>query len=192
MRNHHFGAGTVAGAALLVTALWPRIAVPQPLPEPTRTPVPRYVGAAACASCHKSKATGNQFESWRESAHARAYRALGSPEAKAIGARLGLEGDPQVAPRCLRCHTTAAGESKGRLAGSFDAAEGVQCEACHGPGSEYSKIQNMIQIETAERLGLRHPGAAVCRKCHNEECPVFTGFDHAASVKKIGHPLAPL
>ncbi len=192
MRNHHFGAGTVAGAALLVTALWPRDAVPQSPPEPSRTPVPQYLGAAACASCHKSKATGNQFETWKASAHARAYRTLGTAQAKAIGARLGLQGEPQLAPRCLRCHTTAAGESRGRIAESFDVAEGVQCEACHGPGSEYSKIQNMIQIESAVKLGLQHPDATVCKKCHNDECPTFAGFDHAASVKKIKHSLAPL
>jgi hypothetical protein len=192
MRNHRSLIGTLPALALLAGVLWPRAAVPQAPPDPARAPVLQYVGAKGCASCHKSKATGNQFEVWQASAHARAYQTLATPEAKAIAVKLGLDKEPQQAPRCLVCHTTAAGESRGRIAESFDVTQGVQCEACHGPGSEYSKIQHMIKLESAVNLGLRHPDAKACKKCHNEESPTYKRFDYAAGLKKIEHRLAPL
>jgi hypothetical protein len=192
MHNHRSTIGTLAVLSLLVTVLWPRAADPQPPPDIAPAPVLQYVGAKGCASCHKSKATGNQVEVWQATAHARAWQTLATPEAKAIAAKLGIDKDPQQVPRCLSCHTTAAGESRSRIAESFDVTQGVQCEACHGPGSEYSKIQHMIQLESAVKLGLRHPDAKACKKCHNEESPTFKGFDYAAGLKKIEHRLAPL
>jgi len=155
-------------------------------------PVPQYIGAKGCASCHKSKATGNQYGTWQASPHARAFETLGTPAAVEVAKQLGIDRDPQTVPRCLACHTTAAGVLKGRLAGSFDIAAGVQCEACHGPGSEYSKIQHMIKHDTALQVGLEIPSAKTCTSCHNQESPTFKGFDYASALKKIAHPLAPL
>lgn len=192
MRTRHGSIRTLLASiltpAVLVSSAWPAAAQTPAQPAP----VPQYVGAKACASCHKSKATGNQYESWKATAHARAYEILGTPAAVEVARKLGIESDPQTVPRCLACHTTAVGVLKGRLADSFEVAAGVQCEACHGPGSEYSKIQHMIKYEMALQVGLLVPSAKTCTKCHNEESPTFKGFDYAPALKKIAHPLAPL
>lgn len=192
MQDHRSAIGTLVCTTLLLLGPGLASTVAQPKTEETQTLVLQYVGAKACASCHKSKATGNQIEAWQASAHARAYRTLATPEAKAVAQKLGIDTNPQQVPRCLMCHTTAAGEPRSRIAESFDQAEGVQCEACHGPGSEYSKIQHMIKQEAALSLGLRVPDAKSCRKCHNEESPTYKGFDYKTALKAIQHRLAPL
>ena len=192
MRDHRSTIGSLAALAALAAVVWPRAAAPQPPTDSAPAPVIQYVGAKGCASCHKSKATGNQFEVWQASAHARAYQTLATPEAKAIAVKLGIDKEPQQVPRCLSCHTTAAGEVRSRIAESFEVTQGVQCETCHGPGSQYSQIQHMIRLESAVKLGLRHPDAKACKKCHNEESPTFKGFDYVKASKKIEHRLAPL
>jgi hypothetical protein len=177
---------------LLAAAFVAGLGRAQEKPDPAQGPVLRYIGVKGCASCHKSKATGNQIEAWKATAHARAYQTLATAEAREVAKKLGIDKDPQEVPRCLGCHTTAAGELKSRLSEDFDLSEGVQCEACHGPGSEYSKIQHMIKHEVAIQMGLQAPKATTCKRCHNEESPTFKGFDYAAALKKIAHPLAPL
>jgi len=196
MRTHHDPIRALLVSTLALTFLaagaWLATAQTSSQSGGKSAPVPQYIGAKGCASCHKSKATGNQYASWEATAHARAYQTLGTPAAAELAKKLGIDSDPQTVPRCLACHTTAAGVLKGRLAESFDVAEGVQCEACHGPGSEYSKIQHMIKHETALQVGLEVPNAKTCTKCHNEESPTFKGFDYTSALKKIAHPLAPL
>jgi hypothetical protein len=164
---------------------------PQPGTDAAK-PVPKYVGVKACASCHKSKATGNQVEAWKATAHALAFLTLGTEAAREVAKKAGLAGDPRTSPQCVACHTTAAGVPRVRIQDDFDASQGVQCEACHGPGSEYSKIQHMIKHETALELGLVIPDVKTCKRCHNAESPTFKGFDYASALKKIRHPLAPL
>ena len=43
-----------------------------------------YVGARKCKTCHKSEAQGEQHPIWLKGAHAKAYEALASDEAKAF------------------------------------------------------------------------------------------------------------
>lgn len=171
----------LCGAALLA---WPQAA-------PTAEPPPlQFVGAEECGRCHKSKGTGNQLEPWKNSAHARAFKTLSGDSAVAIAKKLGIAEEPQASPRCLPCHTTGAGHSKAHFGDFFDVTQGVQCESCHGPGSEYGRIEHMIKRAEARELGLIEPTAAVCRKCHNADSPTFKGFDFAKAVQKIRHPLA--
>lgn len=182
----------IAAAALF--AAGPRgtgAADPQPGAE-TEKPVPKYVGVKACAACHKSKATGNQMRAWETTAHARAFETLGTEAAREVAKKAGLADDPRSSPKCVACHTTAAGVSRVRLGADYEASRGVQCEACHGPGSEYSKIQHMIKHEAALQMGLEIPDAKTCKRCHNATSPTFKGFDYTSALKRIRHPLAPL
>jgi hypothetical protein len=156
-----------------------------------KNPPPKYVGAKACASCHKSAATGNQYKVWQVSAHAKAYEVLASDKAADIAAAQHLSTEPQKTPACLSCHTTGAGAPKSRFTEDFDATQGVQCEACHGAGEAYGKIEHMIMHSQARERGLIEPTAAVCVKCHNAKSPTFKGFDYAAAVKQVRHKLAP-
>jgi hypothetical protein len=131
-----------------------------------------YVGVAKCKMCHSSKALGGQqYKVWEKSKHAVALDAL--------------KGDDAKNPECLGCHTTG-----GNL-------PGVQCEACHGPGSKYRspKIMSKKAYKTdrdaarkaALDAGLIIPTEEVCKKCHNEKSPQFKGFDFAAYKEKIKH-----
>jgi len=51
----------------------------------------------------------------------------------------------------------------------------VQCEACHGAGSDYKKMSIMKDREKAVANGLEIPSQATCNGCH-------TGDDHSKSV----------
>ncbi len=110
---------------------------------------PTYVGAKKCKMCHKV-----EYNSWMNTHHAQATEL----------AKKGAEGRT-FGPECLKCHATNADES----------LPGVQCEACHGPGSAYKKMSVMKDLEKAKANGLKLVGQATCDGCH-------TGEDHSKKV----------
>ncbi len=138
--------------------------------------------------CHKSKTKGDQYSKWSSTRHANAYYTLGTPEAKVIAEKRGVSGDPQKAPECLKCHVTAYGVDESLVAASFKMPDGIQCETCHGPGSDYKKGAIMKDLTKAMEAGLIMPTEALCVKCHNEDSPNFKGFNFEESFKKISHP----
>lgn len=146
-----------------------------------------YVGAQKCGMCHKSEAKGNQFKVWQESKHAQAYHLLASDEAETMAKNAGIEGDPQKAPECLKCHVTAWGVDTALLGEKFNMEDGVQCERCHGAGGDYAKMSIMKDKDKAIENGLIIPTEATCRGCHNEKSPAFKGFDFEERWKKIDH-----
>lgn len=109
-----------------------------------------YVGAEKCKTCHMK-----QYNSWKETKMANAFAALKPEE--------------QKDEKCVSCHTTGAGKSATVL-------EGVQCEGCHGPGSEYKAMGTMKDLAKAKAAGLIVPDEAMCKTCHNEKSPTFKGF----------------
>lgn len=151
----------------------------------------QYVGAKKCKICHKKAEDGEQYRIWSESAHAKAYETLASPESIEIGKKVGID-EPQKSDKCLKCHVTGHGEAAEMFGRKYDIAEGVTCEACHGPGSKYKSKKKMIAIYNGEldgaTLGLVEPNEETCKKCHNDGSPTFTGFDYEEYVKKIAHP----
>ena len=149
------------------------------------------IGAPKCKSCHKAK-TGDQWKAWTESAHARAFETLASDEAKKIAADNGL-GDPQAEDACLKCHATrvflGAGVAISEKAKYAD-SEGVGCEACHGPGSDYRPKNIMTDPEAARAAGMVSVKSGdACARCHNEESPTFRNFDFEESWAEIAHPV---
>lgn len=102
-----------------------------------------YTGAEACATCHPA-----QHDNWLQSAHAGAYKTL---------ADKGRNFDTE----CLSCHTTGYGETGGYDVSQADASPllGVQCESCHGPGSNHKEKGTI----------LRTVGPDVCVSCHAEK-----------------------
>lgn len=152
---------------------------------------PKYVGANACKACHLTPKSGAAFKIWQESKHAKAIENLAGPAAKEIGQKKGIA-DPQKSDACLKCHDTAFGMPSAQLAPTFKPGEGVGCEVCHGPGSEYKAMQVMKDITAGkikgETVGLMKPDEKVCLKCHNSESPTFKGFNFAEYVKKVAHP----
>lgn len=149
---------------------------------------PELVGAPKCKVCHRAK-TGDQWKIWTESPHARAYETLASTAAAKIAADMGL-GDPQQEAACLKCHATKASLGEDVVVNekaNYADSEGVGCEACHGPGSDYKARKVMLDPEAARAAGLvMNTG---CRKCHNKESPTFRKFDYETQWVAIAHPV---
>ena len=155
---------------------------------------PVYVGAQVCASCHASQAIGNQYSKWLASKHAHAWAVLARPESKEMAKISGLRQDPEKAPICLGCHQTAYNNEEWEKDDTFWPEAGVQCETCHGPGSEYANDATMRDRDAAIKAGLRLPDKTVCINCHIEKGS-HTAVLHTAPVdldkglKEIAHPL---
>jgi hypothetical protein len=152
----------------------------------------KFVGAGKCKMCHSSDKKGAQYKSWEASKHSKAYQNLGTAEAKAAGAKVGVT-DPQNDPKCLKCHVTAYGVDAKFLDKKYAKEEGVSCESCHGAGEMYVDKKAMEGISQGttkpESVGLIIPTEELCKKCHNAESPTFTGFNFEEMHKKIAHPM---
>ncbi|GAB4256827.1 multiheme c-type cytochrome [Deferrisoma sp.] len=118
---------------------------------------PVFAGASACGECHPRHA-----EAWRDGRHA---RALGL-----------LRGADRKNPECLRCHTTGFGTPAGYRLGtkSRSLLAGVQCEACHGPGS----LHPAAEISRGPR-----DAAEACAECHRGDHG--EGFKLASALRRI-------
>ena len=121
--------------------------VPAPPPTPTTVPAEHYMGVGSCASpaCHGGPATpandrtrgkwNSSYTVWVErDKHAQAYSVLYEERSKAIARNLHLDKEPYREPRCLACHATVGEVSND---GRAIEADGVGCEACHGPARSW-------------------------------------------------------
>lgn len=149
----------------------------------------KYVGVKKCSMCHKSEGKGNQYGQWLSTAHAKAYGTLASPEAKESAKKVGLAGDPQQAPQCLKCHVTGYGADSSLFGEGYAKEDGVQCESCHGAGADYAPLSVMKDKDKAVAAGLVIPTKEVCVKCHNSESPNYKEFNYDEFHKKIAHPM---
>ena len=147
----------------------------------------KYVGLSACKSCHQvMKIGGEEYKAFMKSDHANAYKTLLTEESKKIAQDMGIE-DATKSDKCMKCHTTAWGKSKDYLGTKFKYEDGVTCEACHGAGEKYLKMDIMKDHELALKNGLVVPDAKSCIVCHNEESPTYKKFDYATKWKIIKH-----
>jgi hypothetical protein len=158
-----------------------------------------YVGTKSCAMCHKKDEKGNQFAKWQGSPHAKAFEMLASAEAKAAGAKVGVD-DPQKSGKCLKCHSTAYNFTEQVQTDKIAVEEGVSCESCHGPGKNYKSKTVMEDQKQAIAAGMVHPATASCTMCHNDQSPTWkadgyttkdgkkVGFDPDQAYEKIKHP----
>ncbi len=153
----------------------------------------KYGGAPTCKACHMTKKSGAQYKVWQAGPHAKAFETLGTPEALAAGKKAGVE-DPQKSEKCLKCHVTAYTVDAALKGPKLKMEEGVGCESCHGPGSEYKKKKIKTAIRAGELkaadYGLIKPVTEkVCLACHNEESPSYKKFDFKVRVAEIAHPI---
>lgn len=140
-----------------------------------------YVGAKVCKECHANDSMGNQYKIWALSPHAKAYNLLLGEKAAEIAEKANIT-SPEKNYSCLKCHSTG----KGRVESIIK--EGVGCEACHGPGSEYHVASNHVDYSSREngyrraiRFGM-YPILGIeslktrerlCLSCHKKERPCY-------------------
>ena len=147
-----------------------------------------YTGAKACGMCHKTAKQGGQFGIWEKTKHAQAYTTLTTKAANDIAKAKGFTTPAAETPTCLKCHAIV-GDAKA------DVKDGVQCEVCHGPGSDYKSLTVMKDQAKSVAAGLRlyKDKAAMekqCRTCHNEMSPTtFKAFNFDERWAKIQHPV---
>ena len=154
---------------------------------------PVYVGMRACAACHDGAGMGYQCSVWQRSKHARAYAVLAQPEAKAIAELSGIPQEPQESAMCLGCHATGAHAEDWEKDEAFRVEDGVQCEHCHGPGSEYMTEAVMRDRERAMAAGLNMPTTRDCMVCHQVKgshvaVHDLPRLDVLQGLKAIAHP----
>jgi hypothetical protein len=153
-------------------------------------------GRATCSgrACHgglEPNASGvrqNEFTTWiMHDKHARAFDVLTGERGRRIGHNLGIA-HPEKDARCLACHTTP------QLAGAIPEdliplrADGVGCEACHGPAkagsgahsegwlvahvtAEWKKLEGKAKEAAFEKHGMTplfdlEVQAKTCAGCH--------------------------
>jgi len=168
------------------------LALPQEYGGRHVTPV--YVGSRVCGECHWGVKSGNQYEKWRRGPHAHAYSSLWTLEAKEIARLSGIPGEPQESLVCLGCHATAWDTEGWERDATFVLEDGVQCERCHGPGSEYMAVEVMMNREAAMMAGLMMPTEQDCMMCHAEKGShtLVLGkseFDPKEWWKRLAHPI---
>lgn len=157
-----------------------------------------FVGVKSCKMCHKGEKKGDQFGKWEATSHAKAYATLASPEAKAAGAKVGVD-NPQASGKCLKCHSTAYNGTETKQSETITVEEGVSCESCHGAGKGYKSADTMKSHEASVKGGMIYPATKSCENCHNDKSPTWkadryttkdgkkVGFDSEQAAKKIEH-----
>ena len=160
-----------------------------------------YVGVASCGgtTCHgRNEGDGavvrqDELRLWQDpataaGAHSRAWDVLRDDRAQEIGRRLGI-GDPTTAPVCLGCHATPAGPRGIR----FQTSDGVGCESCHGPASNWLHTHYQVGGTHADNVArgmvpLDNPRAraAQCLDCHFGSAGEGQFVTHR--IMAAGHP----
>jgi hypothetical protein len=104
----------------------------------------RYVGPGSCSATachgsiqarHETKVLQNEYSTWvLQDKHSKSWNVLNNDVSQRIAKILSLP-DAAHAPKCLACHAVYAPESE--KARQFDINDGVSCESCHGPASQW-------------------------------------------------------
>jgi Cytochrome c554 and c-prime len=140
----------------------------------------RYVGPGSCSAvaCHggiaprmSTKVLQNEYSTWvTEDQHARAFTVLTQPVARQMTYILKI-GPAERAPKCLICHALSV--EPAHRAREFDISEGVSCESCHGPASNWlgphiqagAKHAEMVRLGLIDNKNLA-TRSEVCLSCH--------------------------
>ncbi|MFH1108163.1 MAG: beta-propeller fold lactonase family protein [Planctomycetota bacterium] len=130
-----------------------------------------FVGRSVCLQCHSSPDANGGAASVCTlepiPLHDHSYEALQKPTAEHIAALSGVPDVPTQSRICLYCHATAADEGPRWTTDAFRTADGVQCEACHGPGSLH--VRSAAGSEYANR-SRAVPGNALIQRGDRQSC----------------------
>ncbi|MDA0337007.1 MAG: cytochrome c family protein [bacterium] len=155
-----------------------------------RMPSASYVGADVCRSCHVEA-----WNVWLGTAHARSWVFLRTAAADSIAARIagGPVREPAQSQRCLTCHGTAADVVPVFRTTGLALQDGVQCEACHGPGSMHVEPGLILGGDKLEASRMEIPDEQGCRVCHKADRPSHEwmgrpAFDFVRAQARIAYP----
>jgi len=158
----------------------------------------KYNGPGGCAasSCHGSvqpktntRILQNEYTIWiAQDKHARAFSVLQNNVSQRIGRILNI-GPPTQARKCLVCHSLYV--SSEQQAQTFELAEGVSCENCHGPASGWLgphttknwPHEKSVQLGMYDTRNLENRSAK-CLTCHLGTAEKFVDHEMIAA----GHP----
>ena len=164
-----------------------------------------YVSNSKCKMCHNKVSEGEQWKKWTETKHAKAYESLlTSDNAKEYTEARGLTTAPAETPECLRCHVTGYDAEKETFVSALKKENGIQCNSCHGPGSEHlafgkKMMMKKDEIDDSMDMKILIPNVKTCLKCHNDESPTWdpekytledgtkAGFDFEQAFATIAH-----
>ena len=148
-----------------------------------------FVGVKTCGMCHKSDKDGQQLSIWENSQHSKAYETLLTEKANKIAKEKGFKTKASETEECLKCHTSGYNVDASLLGDKFKIEQGVQCETCHGAGSDYKSKKIMEDRKQSEANGLKlyENPEDLCITCHNAESPTMVEFNFAESWEKIKH-----
>lgn len=201
------GAAVVVGLTFWI--IWPNTPVsgeilpPGTAPHlPSKVGAERYLGVASCSSmaCHHFngyKGTPrSEYSTWvAHDKHANAFAVLYNERSQRMVKNL-YGSDASNATEtalCLKCHSTNDGQAT-NAGDRFQASDGVGCEACHGPSSNWiaehfkpgfqglsDKSKEGFGFYPTKNLGFR---AKVCASCHIGDGTKEVNHDLIAA----GHP----
>ncbi|MBI5364717.1 MAG: beta-propeller fold lactonase family protein [Planctomycetes bacterium] len=124
-------------------------------------------GSRVCLECHVAKGRAQACTLEPIPEHAASWRALRKEPAAHIAALTGTTEPPTESSLCLGCHTSGADLGSRWWQTSFDNREGVQCEGCHGPGSDHVRARRAgTPGEVPPPLGIRKGERSFCDDCH--------------------------
>jgi hypothetical protein len=157
----------------------------------SQTPKHSYVGVQVCSPCHKTEKQGSQLDIWQKSKHSQAFETLKSEESNKIAKEKGFDTPAVETAECLKCHATGYNLEASLLGEKFKVEDGVQCETCHGPGSDYKSMKIMKSHEESVAHGMTDITdiEASCKTCHNPESPTFKDINLTEAWEQIKHPV---
>jgi len=148
-----------------------------------------YIGVKSCAMCHKSEKQGQQLRIWEGLKHSKTFEILLTEKANDIAKEKGYETKASETADCLKCHASGYNVDASLLGKNFKIEQGVQCETCHGPGSDYKKKSGMKDRKksVANGLLLYENPEELCLIFHNAESPTYVDFNFEEYWEKIVH-----
>jgi len=122
-----------------------------------------YIGEKSCKKCHIK-----QHRTWGKMKHANAWEAL--PEKYR-----NMDAKDDEGRNCVSCHVTGWGHGdQGGFVDPEKSADllGVQCEACHGPGSKHKEAGQKVLDEKRKSFNEGEENFITrrttnCANCHN-------------------------
>jgi hypothetical protein len=184
---------TVAVACLLLAA---NVCGAPPLPQYSAD---KTLGLGSCAGslCHGSVETWKnsgvlqtEYMTWsRSDRHARSYAVLFNDVSKEIARKLALPEPAHKSALCLDCHThNPKPPQRGE---GFRLADGITCEACHGPAERWLESHVRPEATHADNLARgMYPTdddvarARLCLSCHSGNRDKFVTH----RIMAAGHP----